>query len=198
MTPDALAALTVFAFVASITPGPANFLLLASGVNHGFARTIPQVLGISLGFGSMLLAVGLGVGALLARFPTLHVALNIAGGAYLLWLAWRIAASRSMNSSDSGQARPPRFADAVVFPWINPKAWVMSMTAMAVYADPNAPFLSVALVSFAFMLVNLPCIAIWAAFGVGLRGFLSNPIYLKRFNLAMGILLAATLWPMLM
>jgi threonine/homoserine/homoserine lactone efflux protein len=194
---DSLAALVVFAFVASITPGPANFMLLTSGVNFGFARTIPQLLGISLGFTSLLLAVGFGLGGILLALPSLHAALKMAGGAYILWLAWRIATSRSISSGGGGKARPPRFFDSAMFPWINPKAWVIAVTAMALYTDPNAPFLSVVLISVAFALVNLPSIATWAACGVVLRGLLSDPARLKRFNILMGVLLAATVWPML-
>jgi threonine/homoserine/homoserine lactone efflux protein len=194
---DALAALTIFAFVASITPGPANFLLLASGVNFGFVRTLPQVFGIGAGFVSLLLGVGLGLGAVLSAFPALHAALKIAACVYLLWLAWRIAMSRSMSAGGASGPRPAKFAESAIFPWINPKAWVIALTAMAVYTDPKAPFVSVILITIAFGAINLPSIAAWAAFGSALRGFLADPRRLKWFNISMGVLLAATLWPML-
>jgi threonine/homoserine/homoserine lactone efflux protein len=105
-------ALIVFAFVTSITPGPNNFMLLASGVNFGFRRTIPHMLGIGGGFLSLLLGVGFGLGALLTAYPALHRALKIAGGAYLLYLAWRIAMSRSLNEKDGKAARPMTFLEA--------------------------------------------------------------------------------------
>lgn len=197
MTLDAFLALLVYAFVTSITPGPNNFMLLASGVNFGFAKTIPHMLGISIGFLVLLLAVGFGCGAVLTAFPALHTGLKVAGGVYLLYLAWKIAMSRSLSGKGVANARPMRFIDAAAFQWVNPKAWVMAITAMAVYAIPEHPFLSVALISIAFTVVNLPSVSVWAGFGMALRGFLSDPVRLKWFNIAMGVLLAATLWPML-
>lgn len=197
MSTDLLLALVVFAFVTSITPGPNNFMLLASGVNFGFRRTIPHMLGIGGGFLSLLLGVGFGLGALLTAYPSLHLALKLAGGAYLLYLAWRIAMSRSLSEKDGKAARPMTFLEAAAFQWVNPKAWVMAVTAMAVYSDPAAPFLSVLVVALAFALVNLPSVSTWAGFGMALRGFLADPVRLKWFNIAMGAALAVSLWPML-
>ncbi|TIX42414.1 MAG: LysE family translocator, partial [Mesorhizobium sp.] len=173
MTFDAFLALLVYAFATSITPGPNNFMLLASGVNFGFAKTIPHMLGISIGFLVLLLAVGFGLGAVLTAFPALHTGLKVAGGVYLLYLAWKIAMSRSLSGQGEANARPMRFIDAAAFQWVNPKAWVMAITAMAVYAIPEHPFLSVALISIAFTVVNLPSVSVWAGFGMALRGFLS-------------------------
>jgi threonine/homoserine/homoserine lactone efflux protein len=198
MSIDSFTALVIYAFVTSITPGPNNFMLLASGVNFGFLRTIPHMLGIGGGFLSLLIGVGLGLGAMLTAFPALHLVLKFVGGAYLLYLAWRIAMSRSLGKAGQGAgARPMTFLEAAAFQWVNPKAWVMAVTAMAVYTNPKAPFLSVALVALAFAAVNLPSVSTWAGFGTALRGFLSDPVRLKWFNIAMGMLLAATLWPML-
>jgi threonine/homoserine/homoserine lactone efflux protein len=197
MSADAFLALLVYALVTSITPGPNNFMLLASGVNFGFRRTIPHMLGISVGFASLLVGVGLGLGALLTAFPSLNTALKVAGGAYLLYLAWRIGSSRSLGKDGKAGARPMTLLEAAAFQWVNPKAWVMAVTAMALYANAERPFLSAAIVVVAFTLVNLPSVSSWAGFGVALRGFLSDPVRLKWFNIAMGLLLAATLWPML-
>jgi threonine/homoserine/homoserine lactone efflux protein len=196
MSTEVFLALVVYAFVTSVTPGPNNFMLLASGVNFGFFRTIPHILGISAGFAALLFSVGLGLGALLSAYPALHTALKVAGAAYLLYLAWRIARSRSLGGG-GGQSRPMSFLEAAAFQWVNPKAWVLAVTAMAVYTDPAQPFLSVAIVAIAFTLVNLPSVSSWAGFGMALRGFLADPVRLKWFNVAMGVLLAATLWPML-
>lgn len=197
MSASTLFALFVYGVVTSITPGPNNLMLLASGVNFGFRRTIPHMLGISLGFGVLLAAVGLGLGAALTAFPPLHLALKIAGAAYLLWLAWKIASARSLSNGKGETSRPMSFLGAAAFQWVNVKAWVMAVTAMAVYASPERPFMSVAIIAVVFTLVNLPCVSLWAAFGQGLRGFLSDPARLKWFNIAMGLALAATLWPML-
>ena len=197
MTPEVFLSLILFAFTTSITPGPNNLMLLASGVNFGIVRTVPHMLGISIGFLVLLVAVGLGLGAVLTAFPVLHTALKVAGGAYLLYLAWKIAMSRTLTGKGETKVRPMRFIDAAAFQWVNPKAWVMAITAMAVYTNPEHPFLSVVLISVAFTIVNLPSVSVWAGFGTALRGFLSDPVRLKWFNIAMGVLLAATLWPML-
>jgi threonine/homoserine/homoserine lactone efflux protein len=196
MTSEVLLAQAAYAFVTSITPGPNNFMLLSSGVNFGFVRSIPHMLGIGIGFVVLLLAVGFGLGAVLATFPVLHTALKIVGGAYLLYLAWKIAMSRSVESGGDGTAQPMTFLQAAAFQWVNPKAWVMAVTAMAVFSNPANPFLSVVLIAAVFGIINLPCVSSWAGFGMALRGFLSDPARLKWFNIAMGVLLAATLWPM--
>ena len=197
MSADTFAALLLYAFVTSVTPGPNNLMLLASGVNFGFARTIPHAFGIGFGFLSLLLAVGFGLGAVLTAFPVLHTVLKIVGCGYLLYLAWRIAMSRTMASAADANARPITFLEAAAFQWVNPKAWVMAVTAMAVYTSPEAPFLSVIIIGLVFAAVNVPTVSTWAGFGVAMRGFLANPIRLKWFNIGMGVMLAATLVPML-
>src|SRR5690606_14905262 len=197
MSYETFAALIVYSFVSSITPGPNNFMLLASGVNYGFTRTIPHMLGIGVGFASLLLGVGLGLGALLTAFPAMHLVLKVLGGGYLLYLSWRIAMSRTMGKGGNGKSRPMSFLEAAAFQWVNVKAWVMAVTAMALYTNPQMPLGSVLLITLAFALVNLPCVSSWAAFGLALRGFLSDPTRLKWFNIGMGAALALTLWPML-
>lgn len=194
---DLFLALIVFAFVTSVTPGPNNFMLLASGVNFGFWRTVPHMAGIGVGFFVLLLAVGFGLGAALVAVPSLHLALKAVGGAYLLYLAWRIAMSRTLSGQGEAKARPMTFLEAAAFQWVNPKAWIMAVTAMAIYTTPERPFLSVLIVGVAFALTNFPSVSVWAGLGTMLRGFLSDPVRLKWFNIAMGVLLAATLWPML-
>lgn len=196
MTIDTLLALTAFAFVSSITPGPNNMMLLASGVNFGFRRTIPHMLGISVGFTSLLAGTGAGLGALLTAFPAAHTALKFTGAAYLIWLAWKIGTARSLGNGDAS-AKPFTLLQASAFQWVNVKAWVMAVTAVAVYTSPQQPFLSTAIVVMVFAAVNLPCISSWAAFGQALRGFLADPVRLKWFNIVMGLALAATLWPLL-
>ena len=197
MSADIFLALFTFAFVSSVTPGPNNFMLLASGVNFGFRRTIPHMLGIGAGFVALLFAVGLGLGALLTAYPELNLALKIAGGAYLLYLAWRIAMARSLGAEKDASARPMTFLEATAFQWVNPKAWVMAVTAMALYTSAEQPFSSIVLVALIFGIVNLPSVSVWTAFGTALRGFLSDPVRLKWFNIVMGLLLAASIWPML-
>jgi threonine/homoserine/homoserine lactone efflux protein len=197
MSFDLFLALLVFAFVASITPGPNNLMLLASGVNFGFRRTVPHMCGIALGFLALLLGVGFGLGALLSAYPKLHLALKLAGGIYLLYLAWKIATARTLSPAAGAGAKPMTLSQAACFQVVNPKAWVMAVTGMAIYTDPARPYTSVLLVAAAFALVNFPSVSCWALFGVTLRRFLADPDRLKWFNITMGVLLAATLWPLL-
>jgi threonine/homoserine/homoserine lactone efflux protein len=197
MSSTTLIAIPALAFVTSISPGPSNVMLLASGLNFGFRRTIPQILGITVGFSTLLVAAGLGLGAVLRAVPPLELTLKVVGGGYLLYLAWRIASARSMGPEAAAGARPLTFLESAAFQWINPKAWVVALTVMAVHADPVSPAVSAVLVAAVFAAVNLPSIAVWAAFGTALRGFLADPARLRWFNIAMGLLLAASLWPML-
>ncbi|PLK69001.1 lysine transporter LysE [Rhizobium sp. TH135] len=196
MSADTLFALVLFAFATSITPGPNNMMLFASGVNFGFRRTIPHMLGIGAGFLSLLLGVGLGLGALLSAYPPAFIALKVAGGLYLLWIAWKIGSSRSMSEGDA-KARPMTFLGAAAFQWVNPKAWVMAITAMAVYPNPEQYALTVAIVALVFAAVNVPSVSTWAGFGSALREWLSVPVRLKWFNITMAVLLVLSLWPML-
>ncbi|MGO6927534.1 LysE family translocator [Rhizobium ruizarguesonis] len=184
---DTFLALVLFAFTTSITPGPNNMMLFASGVNFGFRRTIPHMFGIG---------VGLGLGALLHTVPMVYTALKFAGGAYLVWIAWKIASSRSLSEGRSG-VEPMSFFAAAAFQWVNPKAWVMAVTAMATYTNPQLYLVSVLIVGLAFAAVNVPSVSTWAGFGSALREWLSDPVRLKWFNISMATLLVLSLWPML-
>ena len=194
---DLLVALFAFAAVSSVTPGPNNIMLMTSGVNFGFRRTIPHMLGIELGFGILLLAVGLGLGALIHAVPGLQLAMKVASAAYLLWLAWKIAFSKASGEPAAGAEKPITFLQAAMFQWVNPKAWAMALVAMGAYVSADAPFLSMLVVTIAFLIVGIPTATIWTGFGIGLRQFLADPKRLRLFNLAMGLALVATLWPML-
>jgi threonine/homoserine/homoserine lactone efflux protein len=196
MPRETFLALVLFAFTTSITPGPNNMMLFASGVNFGFRRTIPHMFGIGAGFLSLLLGVGLGLGALLRTMPLVYVVLKFAGGTYLVWVAWKIGTSRSLSEQQTG-ARPMSFTRAAAFQWINPKAWVMAVTAMATYTVPQMYLASVLIVGAAFAAVNVPSVSTWAGFGSALREWLSDPVRLKWFNITMAVLLVLSLRPML-
>jgi threonine/homoserine/homoserine lactone efflux protein len=196
MQADTLLALFLFAFTTSITPGPNNMMLFASGVNFGFSRTIPHMFGIGAGFLSLLIAVGLGLGALLHSVPMLYTGLKFAGGAYLVWIAWKIGTSRTLSDGKAG-AVPMTFLQAAAFQWINPKAWVMAVTAMATYTSEQSYQTSVFIVGIVFAIVNVPSVSTWAGFGSALRQWLSDPVRLKWFNITMAVLLVLSLWPML-
>ena len=192
-----LVSLIGFAFATSATPGPNTLMLLASGVNFGFRRTIPHMLGIGVGFLALLLCVGFGLGALLEQVPVLYLALKFAGGVYLVYLAWRIAMARSIGEGGKAGARPMNFVEAAAFQWVNPKAWVMAIAAMATFTNPANLTLSTILVALVFFFVNIPSASIWTVCGAMLREWLNHPTRLKVFNISMAILLVVSLWPML-
>ncbi|MCY0094365.1 LysE family translocator [Hoeflea ulvae] len=188
--------LIAFAFVASGTPGPNTMMLFTSGVNFGFRNTVPHMAGISIGFLVLLLGVGFGLGALLTTFPALYLVLKILGGGYLVYIAWRIATSTTLPEARAG-ARPMSFLEAAAFQWVNPKAWVMLVTAMGIYTNPDHYTDTVLLICLAFAIATVPCVTAWAGFGSVLRSWLADPVRLKWFNITMAVLLVASLWPML-
>jgi threonine/homoserine/homoserine lactone efflux protein len=189
--------LAVFSFVTSITPGPNNMMLLASGVNFGFRRTVPHMLGIGIGFSMMVLLLGLGLGQVFVRFPVIYTVLKYVGAVYLLWLAWKIAQSAPVNGQGKSKAQPMTFVEAAAFQWINPKAWTMAVSALATYLQPAQPMVSAVIIAAFFGAINLPSVSIWALFGVGMRRFLNEPRHVRLFNCAMALLLVGSLWPVL-
>jgi threonine/homoserine/homoserine lactone efflux protein len=189
-----LPALLLFALVSSGTPGPNNIMLMTSGLNFGVRRTLPHFLGVDLGFAVMTVLVGLGLAGIFIRAPVLLVVLKWIGAAYLVWLAWKIARSGPLKSGEAG-ARPLTFLQAAAFQWINPKAWIMAITACATYTDPNRYMLSVLLIAVVFAVVTAPCSGAWVAFGAALQRWLSQPRNRMLFNTTMAALLIASLYP---
>jgi threonine/homoserine/homoserine lactone efflux protein len=204
MSPAILSAAALFGFVTSITPGPNNMMLLASGLNFGVRRSLPHILGISVGYVVLMLAVGFGLGEAFRAVPNAFLAIKIAGGAYMLWLAWHIASSAPPDrDAEEGErklqragSRPMTFLGALAFQWINPKAWVIVVTAVAAYVAPQEFTRDLLVVTGICGLINVPAIGIWAAFGASLRRFLSNPRWLRAFNVTMAVLLVASLKPL--
>ncbi|WP_444905785.1 LysE family translocator [Microbulbifer sp. EKSA008] len=192
---ESLLPIALFAFSASITPGPNNLMIMSSGLNHGIYSSTPHLLGIWLGFPAMVVAIGLGLGTVFNHFPFLHEVIRWAGIAYLLYLAWIIGSTREMGSGNSSQ--PLSFTQAMAFQWINPKGWIMATGALAAFTSPGTEIWSgVVKVALAFITIGGPCVAIWLFFGVGLKRFLTEPRYLRSFNIAMGLLLAASVIPL--
>ena len=194
---DLLLAFALFAWVTSITPGPNNTMLLASGVNFGFNRSIPHILGISCGFFVLVLAVGLGLGAVFEAYPLLYSVLRYVGAAYLLYLAWKIARSGPMSEEQQGQGQPLGYWGAAAFQWVNPKAWVMAVGAISTYTPLQGYFTNVLVIAAVFALINAPTVSLWAACGSLLRNVLRNPRWLRLFNLGMAGLLVISLAPLL-
>jgi threonine/homoserine/homoserine lactone efflux protein len=196
MTAELMLAFASFAFVGSITPGPNNAMLLASGLNYGFRRTVPHIAGISLGCVAMLVLVGLGLGAVFEAVPVLYTALRYVGAAYLLWLAWNIARSGPMADRQAS-GRPMTFWQAAAFQWVNPKAWILVVGAVSTYAPRDGFELNVAVLAVLFGMVNAPSICVWAGFGTMLRPLLADPRRVRMFNVAMAALLVLSLLPIL-
>ncbi|MBL8562477.1 MAG: LysE family translocator [Gemmobacter sp.] len=193
MTYETLLALTGFAFVTSATPGPNNLMLMTSGANFGLRRTVPHMLGISVGFSVMCLLVGLGVAGVIFAWPLADLVLRTLSVVYMLWLAWKIARAGGPGEGRAGD-RPMSFVAAAAFQWVNPKAWAMALGAIALYA-PDQSLAALALVAGVFGLVNLPTVSLWAAAGQGLRRVLTSPARLRGFNCTMAGLLVASLLP---
>lgn len=195
LTLSALPAGMLFALVTSITPGPNNTMLLASGVNFGFRRTMPHLFGISIGVAILMLCVGFGLGEAFKRLPLLYTVLEAASVAYLLYLAWRIGTSGEVKAHGA-KPRPMTFIEAAAFQWVNPKAWMMVLTAGTTVQLSADYGMNAAWMSVVFILIGFPCICLWAAFGLGLRRFLSNPRALRIFNVTMAVLLILSLYPL--
>ena len=189
---ELIAATAVFAFVTSATPGPNNIMLTASGANFGFTRTIPHIVGIVFGVAVLNICVGLGLGALFYQFPILQSSLRVAGSAYLLWLAYKLLRFSALSSGSDARGKPFSFWQAVAFQFINPKAWVMMVSANVSFAVAgDAYWLSVAMIVITFMLIGPPSIMIWAGFGHYISRFLHKRNYLLSFNIFMSVLTAA-------
>ncbi len=203
-----LAALSGFALVSSITPGPNNMMLMASGANFGLRRTVPHALGVGIGFTLMIVLVGVGLMGLFDLFPWLNTVLKVVSIVYLLWLAWKIANAAPPDNSKAAaasvhaggrpakSAQPMTFIQAMLFQWVNPKAWSMALTAIALYA-PDRNVAAVALVAIVFGIINLPSTSLWAVMGQVLSGWLASPARLRAFNWTMAALLVASMIPLL-
>ncbi|KPG97016.1 lysine transporter LysE [Pseudomonas sp. RIT-PI-q] len=195
---DLLLGFALFALVTSITPGPNNTMLLASGVNFGFNRTIPHMLGITCGFFVLVVAVGFGLGAVFQTYPLLYTVLRYVGAAYLLYLAWKIAHSGPVSDSEAGESKPISYLGAAAFQWVNPKAWIMAIGAISTYTPMQGYFTNVIVIAAVFALINLPSVSVWAACGTLLRNVLKDRRWLRLFNWGMAALLVVSLYPLLL
>lgn len=201
MTPEQITWLgssIAFAVAMSATPGPNNTLVAASGARFGMKRTLPHMLGISVGFPVMLVAVAFGAGAVLQATPWLQVGLRWMGAAYLLWLAWTIARSAPHLGTAAAGRRPMGFLQAALFQWINPKAWVIAVGAVVTFTSSEGRFGQALALACIFALICLPCVMFWTSVGVGASKMLRTERALHRFDLVMAALLAASLVPLLM
>ncbi len=196
---EQLLALSGFVIVMTGTPGPNNMMLLSSGANFGFRRSVPHILGITVGCQILLMALALGLGQLLVVFPPAAALLKLMCVAALVYLSWQLLRSPgvSTKSDRTAVARPLSFLQAVIFQWVNPKAWLMMVTVIATYTQPGSMFSNTAIIALVFALLGTPLISIWNLFGTSLRSLLQHPKRLRVFNAVMAVALLGSMYPLL-
>ncbi|GAA5314956.1 MAG: LysE family translocator [Candidatus Pelagadaptatus aseana] len=188
-------AILLFAFSATVTPGPNNIMIMSSGLNHGVRKSLPHFWGICLGFPVMVIVIGFGLGVVFELVPVLHTVIKVAGILYLLYLAWLIANS-APTALDGKRSKPFTFIQAALFQWVNPKAWIMATGAVSTYSSVGSDINQITLmVSLAFLIVALPCVGLWMCFGVWLKGVLKSAAHQRVFNISMALLLVISILP---
>lgn len=191
--------LATYCFVMSITPGPNNVMVTASGVTFGYRRTIPHMLGISLGCGFQIVLVALGMGTVFERWPELQDVLRWAGAVYLVYLAWRLLKAGLVVGEAEGRARPLTFIEAAAFQFLNPKAWMIAVTTATIFLPKDLnPLLGSLYMALVLAIVNYPSISVWTLFGTAVRHFLDNPRLRQAIAVGLSLTLvvtgAAMLW----
>jgi threonine/homoserine/homoserine lactone efflux protein len=186
-----LAALVAFAFVGSFSPGPNNAVLWASGISFGFRRTVPQIVGAALGVGSLVVGVAAGIGAFLEAVPEAALALRVAGTAYLLYVAWRVAGSGAIGRAEV--AHPLGVWQAAVFQWLNPKAWVFAIAVVGTFLPEDLPRpAGIALLTGVVIVVVVVSFTIWAAGGAALDRFVNDERRRRLVSLVLAALIVAS------
>jgi threonine/homoserine/homoserine lactone efflux protein len=187
-------AFLLFAVVAAVTPGPSNVMLTAAGAHAGVLKGLPCLLGVTTGMGLMMFLVPLGLGSLVLKHPLVLKILNWSGAAFLLWLSWRIATSSSRIESTPGR-NPVGYLGAAVFQWVNPKSWLVSVSAAGTFlsAGAGSPIVQAASLGSLFFLAALPSCFLWLAFGAAVQRVVRGPRRLRIFNIVMGALLALSI-----
>lgn len=190
-------AVLLFCISTSVTPGPNTIMLMTSALNYGIRKTLPHYWGVCVGFAVMLTGIALGLGTLFTQFPWLHQLIKWAGAAYLVFLAWKIA-----NAGEPGAAslaRPLTFLQAAAFQWVNPKAVIIAIGAIATYTTPGEnAFLQSMLIVVIFFVVGLFTMAVWLLFGLAMQRLVHAPVVVRVFNVTMALLLVLSVVPMLM
>jgi len=180
-----------FCFVSGVTPGPNNLMLMTSGVNFGFRRTLPHLAGVVFGFAAMVALIGFGLDAIFSRFPALLPTMRWVGAAYMLWLAWKIANSGPVGEGERRGA-PLGFFGAAAFQWVNPKCWVMAISALTAYAVVDNYARNVLIIALTYFVIGFPGSGSWALLGASMRRALADPRIARWFNWTMAALLAAS------
>ena len=191
ITIELFLALVGYYIVMYITPGPNNTMLTFSGIKFGFFRTLPHLFGIPTGHAIQLTLVCLGLGVIFEKYPIIQDTLKWIGTAYLIYLAWKMLGSLKVGNQETGS--PLKFYQAVTFQFVNPKAWVICITAVSLFF-PSEENLIIGLLFLVILssVINLPCISCWAIFGTGIRKFLKNTKIKIVIEWLMALLLVLT------
>jgi threonine/homoserine/homoserine lactone efflux protein len=194
---DLFLSVLLFAASTTVTPGPNNVMIMTSGLNHGIQKSLPHLLGISIGFPIMLILIGIGAGTLFEALPIIHEIIKITGVLYLLYLSWLIATSPT-SAMEGKASNPLSFFQAVFFQWVNPKAWVVAIGAVSAYTSLSSHlYKEVMMIAIIFFFVAIPSLSTWLFFGVGLKRILKQPFYQKAFNILMALLLVGSIIPVI-
>ena len=189
---ELILALSAYNFVMYVTPGPNNSILTASGIKFGFFRTIPNIFGIPSGHGFQLALVCLGLGSLFTYYPILLEILRYVGAAYILFLAYKMLGSLNISSSEE-KTRPLKYYEAILFQFVNPKAWVICITAVSLfYPEKENLFIGTIFMVIMSTIINIPSISIWALGGSIIRFYLNNKILKKMIEWLLALMLILT------
>lgn len=192
MPPDQIIAFFVFAVVAAVTPGPSNVMVMIAGARAGIVGGLPCLAGVVTGMAMMMGAAGLGLGSVVLAYPQAVALLKWSGSLFLLWLSWKVASAPPMSAAAAGD--PVGFWKAVAFQWINPKSWIVSVSAAATYGAARDAHLvqQALLLASVFAVAAAPSCGVWLAFGASVQAWLVNERRSRVFNVAMGLALAAS------
>jgi len=192
VTAEQSIAFLIFSFVAAITPGPSNLMLTATGAIAGVIRGLPCLAGVAAGMGLLIFSAAMGLGHLVLSHAVVLKVLNWLGAAFLLWLAWKIATAA--HGGESAGKKPVGFLEAAAFQWVNPKSWLVSVSAAGAYLQADAQSAQLQSIWFAalFVAAALPSGLVWLLFGASMQRFLKSPRAARIFNVAMGASLAAS------
>mgnify|MGYP001040456082 FL=1 len=192
VTLELIIAISIYYFVMYVTPGPNNSILAASGIKFGFIRSIPNIIGISSGHGIQLALVCFGLGSLFAQFPLLLEILKYIGAIYLLYLAWKMFGSLNISIAEE-KSSPLKYYEAILFQFVNPKAWVICITAVSLfYPEKENLIIGTLFLVIMSTIINLPSISMWAFGGSVIRHYLSNEKLKKSVEWFLALLLLGT------
>lgn len=194
---DLFYSLITFALIATASPGGATTLATASGIQFGFARSVPLIAGIAVGMATLIGLVGGGLGTLVASVPQLQFGLRLIGSLYLLWLAWQISNTAAPNAKTGVAAAPLTFAKGMLLLWLNPKGWTLAVASASAYAAiTNSPAQLLFILGTVFGLAALVSLTLWCISGQWLSQVIKTDRAWRAFNIALALLLAASIIPM--